>query len=96
MNSHKHENSKNSEATLGIYDIFGQRRKGDGVLDFKTENGQLQIVEEEQNHMAGKPLLGNPETMGHRGYLANRPLPKALLHLPHFIQIWLSRLRRTS
>ena len=79
MNSHKHENSKDSEATLGTYDIFGQRRKEGWVLDFKTENGRLQVVEEEQKHMAGKSLLGNPETMGPRGYLANRPLSKALL-----------------
>lgn len=39
-NSNKYENSKYSEATLRIYDIFGQRRKAeDGVLDFISANG---------------------------------------------------------
>lgn len=31
--------------------------------------------------MAGKLLLGNPETMERRAYLAVRPLPEALLVL---------------
>lgn len=32
--------------------------------------GYLQVVEEEE-HIAGKFLLGNSETIGHRGCLAN-------------------------
>lgn len=42
-NLHKHENSKNSEVTLGIY--FGQREKWGGglaiIIDFRNENGQF-------------------------------------------------------
>lgn len=36
--------------------------------------------------MAGKFLLGNSKTKGHRGYLANKNLPEAL-YLPSLIQI---------
>lgn len=39
----------------------------------------LQVVQEEGTYMGGKFLLGNSETMGHRGYLANMPLPEALM-----------------
>lgn len=41
-NSHKYGSSKGSEATLGIYDSFGQRRREGGkVLDFRNENGRF-------------------------------------------------------
>lgn len=63
-NSHKHKNSKDSEATLGIYDIF-EKRRGDGVLDFRSENGNLQIVEEEWNTCGSQiptRQLGNNRT----------------------------------
>ena len=40
-NSHRYEKSKDSEATLGICDIFEQRRGGNEVLDFRSENGQF-------------------------------------------------------
>lgn len=35
-NSHRHENFKDTEALLGRYDIFGQKRKGRGGI---SENG---------------------------------------------------------
>ena len=39
-NCHKNKKIEDSEATLGIYDIFEERRKGGGrVLDFWSENG---------------------------------------------------------
>lgn len=38
-NAHKHENPKDDEAPLGVYDIFGQRRQGGGVIDFRSYNG---------------------------------------------------------
>lgn len=40
-NSYKHENSEDSEATFGIYDTLdkGERENGNGVLDFRRENG---------------------------------------------------------
>lgn len=41
-NSHTHENFKDNEATLDIYDILGKgERWGDRVLDFRSEKGQL-------------------------------------------------------
>lgn len=45
-NSPKHENPKNSEATLNIYDILDKGEKGSRgergkVLDFRIENGQF-------------------------------------------------------
>ena len=44
-NLHKHENSKDSEATLGIYDILDKGAKvgmsGGCVLDFRNKNKQF-------------------------------------------------------
>ena len=41
-NSHRHENSKNSEATLGIYNILDKgEKKGNKVLDFRSEKGRF-------------------------------------------------------
>lgn len=38
-NSHKHENSKDSEVTLGIYGILDKGEKGGGQgIDFRSEN----------------------------------------------------------
>lgn len=37
-NSNKHENSKDNEATLGIYDVWTKEKRGEGVLDFTSEN----------------------------------------------------------
>lgn len=49
-NSHKHEISKDSKVTLGINDIFEQRRKGeDRVLVFRSENWEIQVVKKEQH-----------------------------------------------
>lgn len=36
---HMHENSKDSEATRGIYDILHKGEKGDQVLDCRSEKG---------------------------------------------------------
>ena len=81
-NSHRHENSKDSEATLGIEDIFGQRIKEGQGIRFQVRMGYLQVVDGEWNiHKAGKSLLGDSETRGHRGYLANRLLLEALYHI---------------
>lgn len=38
-----------------------------------------QRVEGGKTHMAEKSLRGDSETMGHRGYLANRHLPEVVL-----------------
>ena len=54
-NSHKHKTSKDSEATLGIYYIFGQRRKK-GFLDFTSKNGQFIDIEEELNTLGQEVL----------------------------------------
>lgn len=50
-NLHKHENSKDSETTVGIYDIWGKREKvGENrVLGFRRENKQFAEVEEERD-----------------------------------------------
>lgn len=41
-NSHRHENSKDNETTLGICNILDKGEKGeDRVLDFRSENGQF-------------------------------------------------------
>lgn len=38
----KHENSKDSKATLGVCDDLDKGKKeGDGALDLRSENGQL-------------------------------------------------------
>ena len=73
--SHKHDNSKGSEAMLGTYEIFKQRRRaGKEVLDFRSENGQFTGSWEERSTLAPKPLLGNWEAVGRSGDLANMPL----------------------
>ena len=50
-NSHRCENSKDNEATLGVYVTFWttETRMGDRALDFRSEGGDLQVVEEEGN-----------------------------------------------
>lgn len=41
-NSHKHENAKDSEATLGIDDVLDKEEKGrNGVLDLGSGSGLL-------------------------------------------------------
>lgn len=39
--SHRHENFKNTKATLSIYDILDKGERRGGVLAFKSENGQF-------------------------------------------------------
>lgn len=101
----KHENSKDSKATLGVCDDSDKGKKeGDGALDLRSENGRLidrllrkttHIHARTRTHAhahacaAGKLLHGSSETVRHRGCLANRRLPKPCL--PFLIQI---RLRR--
>lgn len=41
----------------------GERRQGSKVL---KEIGDIQVAKEEQNARGRQPLVGNPETVGHR------------------------------
>lgn len=66
--SHRHKNSKDSEAIL----TFWTKKISEVRID------DLQVAEDEQNTQAGKFLLGYSETMGHCEYLVNRPLPETL------------------
>lgn len=57
-NSHIHENSKDY-----VYLLFcSKEEKRNGILDFKVRMGDLQIIEEEGNNLAGTFLLGDPKT----------------------------------
>ena len=41
-NSHKHENSKDSESAFGVDDILSKGEKeGNTVLDFRSENWEM-------------------------------------------------------
>lgn len=65
-NSHKHENCKESEATLDVCDILDKGEKwGLGSQISEIRIGNLQIVEEEQNTHSRQILASNSETMGH-------------------------------
>lgn len=67
-NSIKQENSKfnkDSEATLGILYIFGQRSRG--VLDFRSENRQFAGIEEEENLESRQILAGQLRNNGTQG-----------------------------
>ena len=65
-NSHKHENSKDSEATLGINDILDKEEKGGVVvIDFRSENGQFTGSRGRMEHRASKFCQGKSGTMGH-------------------------------
>lgn len=49
-NSHKHENSKDSEAKVSIHDVLDKRgRKGMGSQISEVRMSDLQVVEEEEN-----------------------------------------------
>ena len=48
------------------------------VFHFKSKNGDLQVVEEEQDKHHRKTLPSDSETMEHSGDLDNRHLPEAL------------------
>ena len=67
-NSLMHENSKDSEATLGIYNILDKENSGGmgpQISDVRT--GDFQEVGEEWTHVARKFLLGSSGAMRHRG-----------------------------
>lgn len=75
---HKHENYKDSGATLGIDDILGQRWKqtsmwkGEAIRLQKWERVIYREWRKRGTYTAGKSLQGNSETRGHREYLAHR------------------------
>lgn len=41
--------------------------KEEGLLGFRSEEGDIQVVEEEQNTYGKKSFGGDSETVGHRG-----------------------------
>lgn len=48
--------------------MLGERRRGEEILDFRSEAGNLQIVEEEQNtpgrYIRARPLRNNGTRRG--------------------------------
>lgn len=74
---HITKKSKDSEATLGTDDIFGQRRKGCWISE--VTRSDLQRVEEEQHTQAGTCLWGDSEGVGPRRHPASGCRPEPLL-----------------
>lgn len=62
-----------------IMTYFGQKKGRRRYWTSKVRMSGLQGVEEELNTPGKKFWLGSSGTMGHRGRLANRPGPEALL-----------------
>lgn len=68
--SHRHENSKDREATLGGEDTVDRgEKRGKGVFDFRSEKEWTiyRWLRKSGTHMAGKLLLGDSDRKGDPG-----------------------------
>ena len=66
---------------MGIYVILDKGEKGQGCrgLRFQRKWAIYRSLRRSGKYIAGEIVLGNPETMRHRGYLVNMPLLDAFL-----------------
>lgn len=77
-NSHKHINSKDSKAMLGICVLLNKGEKGGNrAFNFRSENKKLTRRSGRAGHSGGRILAWGLSNNGTQGYAAHRPLPEA-------------------